>query len=67
MLEIEKRTPKLIRKLERDGVAWQIQGQAERRQMASLVANNKMSILLIKFLKTMELRAREGVKEKGAE
>ena len=58
---------KLIRELEKNRVTWQAQGQAEKRWMASLLANEKAIIPLIKFLKATEIGAREGARERETE
>ncbi len=58
---------KLIRELEKDGVTWQAQGQAEKRWMASLLANEKAILPLIKFLRATEIGAREGAREREIE
>ena len=58
---------KLVRELEKDGVTWQAQGQAERTWMASLLGNEKAIITLIKFLKATEVGARERAREREAE
>ena len=55
------------RELEKDGVTWQAQGQAEKKWMASLLANEKAIIPLVKSLKTTEIGAREGAREREAE
>ena len=56
---------KLVRELEKAGVIWQ--AQAERRWLASLLANEKAVTSLLRFLKTTEVGAREGAKEREAE
>ena len=56
---------KLVRELEKEGVTWQ--AQAERRWLASLLANKKAVTLLLRLLEATEVGAREGEREREAE
>ena len=56
----EKR--KLVRELEKEEIEWQ--AQAERRWLADLLANEKAVAPLLRFLKAMDIRGREGARER---
>ena len=56
---------KLVRRLEKEEVIWQ--PQVERRWLAGLLANEKAVAPLLGFLKTTEVRGREGAREKEVE
>lgn len=60
-----KEQRKLVRKLEKERVVWQAQG--ERRWLASLLGNNKAVRSLLKFLKTTGVGGREGARKKDLE
>ncbi len=60
-----KQRRKLVRELEREGIRWQ--PQAERRWLASLLANEKAVAPLLKFLKITGIGGREGARERELE
>ena len=64
-LHLKVKRRKLVRELEKEGVTWQ--AQAERRWLAGLLANEKAVTPLLRFLKTTEVGAREGAREREAE
>ena len=60
-----KERRKLVRGLEKEGIAWQ--PQVERRWLAELLANEKAVAPLLGFLKTTGVGGREGAREREAE
>ena len=60
-----KERRKLVRELEKEGVAWQIQG--ERKWVASLLGNEKAVAPLLNFLKRTDVGGREGARERELE
>ncbi len=60
-----KERRKLVRELDKEGVLWQTQG--ERRWLADLLENEKAVTPLLRFLKTTDVRGREGARKKEIE
>lgn len=54
-----------MRKLEKKGISWQIQG--EKKWVASLLKNKKAIAPLLKFLETIDVGKKKGAKEKELE
>ena len=55
----------MIRELYTEGVRWQ--AQAERRWLAELLANERVTKPLLRFLQATEIRGREGARERELE
>ena len=60
-----KKKKKLIKKLEKKKVIWQ--ALAKRRWLASLLANKRAVMPLVKYLKATEVGARKKAREKERE
>ena len=55
----------MIRELYTKGVRWQ--AQAKRKWIAELLSNEKATKLLLRFLQAIEIRGREGARERELE
>ena len=55
----------MIRRLYTEGVRWQ--AQAERRWLAELLANERATKPLLRFLQATEIGGREGARERELE
>lgn len=65
MSEVEKKRRKLIKKLEKKGVTWQ--APAKKEWLARLLVNERVVILLLKYLKVIKVKIRKGAREKKQE